>query len=103
MDAVAEVDRGRELYADRAWRDAYAVLSEADRQACLAAEDLERLATAAYMLGRQDMFYEALEHAHHAHLNGGEPLRAAHCAFWIGINFDVQVTDYAVRCGADPV
>lgn len=64
---------------------------------------LERLATAAYILGRQDTFYEALEHAHHVHLNGGEPLRAARCAFWIGINFNVQVTDYAVRCGADPV
>jgi DNA-binding NarL/FixJ family response regulator len=38
------------------------------------------------MLGRQDDFYEALEHAHQAHLNEGEALRAARCAFWIAIN-----------------
>ena len=90
VDAVAEVERGRELYADRAWRGAHAALSQADRQAPLTAEDLERLATAAYMLGRQDEFYEALERAHHAHLNDGGALRAARCAFWIGINLVQQ-------------
>jgi DNA-binding NarL/FixJ family response regulator len=90
MDALAGVEQGRQLYADRAWRDAYAALSQAHRQASLTADDLERLATAAYMLGRQDEFYEALEHAHQAHLNGGEALRAARCAFWIGINLMQQ-------------
>lgn len=90
VNAPAEVERGRELYAHRSWRDAYAALSEAHRQACLTAGDLELLATAAYMLGRQDEFYEALEHAHQAHLNGGEPLLAARCAFWIGINLVQQ-------------
>jgi DNA-binding NarL/FixJ family response regulator len=87
VDALAEVERGRELYAARAWRDAYAVLSEVDR---LAADDLERLATAAYMLGRQDEFFGALERAHQAHLNGGAALRAARCAFWIGVNLVQQ-------------
>jgi DNA-binding NarL/FixJ family response regulator len=38
------------------------------------------------MLGRHDDFYEALERAHQAHLNAGDALRAAHCAFWVGIN-----------------
>jgi DNA-binding NarL/FixJ family response regulator len=90
VDALAEVERGRELYADRAWRDAYAALSEADRQASLEVDDLERMATAAYMLGRQDDFYEALERAHQAYLNGGKMLRAARCAFWVGINLVQQ-------------
>ena len=90
MDALAEVERGRELYASRAWKDAHAALSAADRQVSLEADDLERLATAAYMLGRQDEYYEALERAHQAHLNGGESLPAARCAFWVGINLAQQ-------------
>lgn len=90
MDVLAEVERGRELYAGRAWTGAYAALSQANRHASLKDDDLERLATAAYMLGRQDEFYEALEHAHQAHLNGGEALRAARCAFWVGINLMQQ-------------
>jgi DNA-binding CsgD family transcriptional regulator len=90
VDALAEVERGRELYANRAWSEAYAVLSAAGEGAALAAEDLERLAIAAYMLGREDVFYAALEQAHHAELNGGDPLRAARCAFWLGISLMMQ-------------
>ena len=86
MDALAEVERGRELYADRAWSDAYAALSGADRKAPLTAGDLELLATAAYMLGRHGDFYAALERAHQTHLNAGDALPAGRCAFWVGIN-----------------
>jgi hypothetical protein len=38
------------------------------------------------MLGRDDEYVNALERAHHVYLEGGEPLRAVRCAFWIGIN-----------------
>jgi DNA-binding CsgD family transcriptional regulator len=86
MRALAELERARELYAQRAWRDAHAALSAADRQAPLAAADLELLATAAYMIGRQEEYFELLGRAHRAHLDAGEGLRAADCALWIGIN-----------------
>ncbi|UGS34941.1 LuxR family transcriptional regulator [Capillimicrobium parvum] len=86
MDAVAEVEQGREFYADRAWADAYAALSGADREAALPADDLELLATAAYMVGREDEYFGALSRAHRAHLNAGEALRAARCALWVGMN-----------------
>lgn len=86
MDIVAEIERGRVHCADRAWSDAYAALSGADRETRLAADDLELLATAAYMIGREDEYFGALERAHQARLNGGEALRAARCAFWIGVN-----------------
>ncbi len=90
VDAVAEVEQGREFYAVRAWSDAYAALSGVDRRAPLAADDLELLATAAYMLGRQDEYFDALERSHQAHLNAGEALRAARCALWIGMNLAQQ-------------
>ena len=86
VDAIAAVEQGREFYVDRAWSDAYAALSGADREAALAAEDLDLLATAAYMIGREDEYFHALERAHQAHLNASEALPAARCALWIGMN-----------------
>jgi DNA-binding CsgD family transcriptional regulator len=86
VKALAEVERARELYAQRAWGDAHAALSDLDRRTALSADDLELLATAAYMIGRQEEYFDALGRAHRAHLDAGDGLRAAHCALWIGIN-----------------
>ena len=84
--AINELERGRESYARGAWTDADQSLLDADRAAPLGAEDLELLATSAYMLGRDDDHVSALERAHHAYLDAGEALRAVRCAFWVGIN-----------------
>jgi len=46
------MDRGRESFGRRAWADAFDKLSAADREIPLAPEDLERFATAAYLVGR---------------------------------------------------
>ena len=86
MDAIAELERGRESYATSGWRKAFGSLSRADRAAPLGAEDLELLARAAYMLGRDDDYLSGLQRAHQAHLDAGEVARAARCAFWIGHN-----------------
>jgi DNA-binding NarL/FixJ family response regulator len=86
VHAIAEVERGRESYAKRAWMEAYKSLSAADQAMSLPVDDLELLARAAYMLGRDDDYVGGLERAHHAHLAAGEPLRAARCAWWIGHN-----------------
>jgi DNA-binding CsgD family transcriptional regulator len=85
MDRVEALDGGRDSFARRAWSEAHERLSLADRAAPLDADDLELLATAAYMLGRDDEHVSALERAHHAHLDAGEGLRAARCAVWMGI------------------
>jgi DNA-binding CsgD family transcriptional regulator/tetratricopeptide (TPR) repeat protein len=86
VDAIAEIELGREFYADRAWSNAFAALSGADREAALPADDLELLATAAYMIGREDEYFSALGRAHQAHLNAGEALHAARCALWVAMN-----------------
>jgi DNA-binding CsgD family transcriptional regulator len=72
------------------WKDAHAALSRADRTGAIGADDLERLATAAYMLGRDDEHLSALERAHRAHLAAGETLRAARCAFWVGLHLSLR-------------
>ncbi len=86
VDAIDELGRGRESYARRAWIDAYRSLSQADQAAPLGAEDLDLLATSAFMLGRDDDCLSSLERAHHAYLDAGEAMRAVRCAFWLVIN-----------------
>jgi DNA-binding CsgD family transcriptional regulator len=90
VHAVNEIERGRASYARRAWTDAYESLTLADRAAPLRAEDLELLATSAYMLGRDDDYVSGMERAHHLYLEGGEGLRAGRCAFWICINLSLR-------------
>jgi ATP/maltotriose-dependent transcriptional regulator MalT len=75
--------RGRESFGRRAWADAFAELSAADRESALEPEDLERLATAAYLVGRDEDSVEVWERAHHELLGRGEVLRAARCAGWL--------------------
>jgi DNA-binding NarL/FixJ family response regulator len=84
---VAELEQGREAYAERKWVDAYRALAAADRAEPLGAEDLELVARASYMLGRDDDYVSGLERAHHAYLESGQALPAVRCAWWIGHNF----------------
>jgi DNA-binding CsgD family transcriptional regulator len=76
--------RARELYRQRVWSDAYRALSQADRENALDPEDIESLALAAYLTGRDDEYLSVLERAHHAHLDAGQGARAVRCAFWLG-------------------
>ena len=50
------LEHGREAYVQRRWLDAHAALETADRVTPLGAPDLELLATAASMLGRDDEY-----------------------------------------------
>jgi hypothetical protein len=49
---MGELEHGRECYKRRAWSDAYDALRCADRATPLEASDLDCLATAAYLTGR---------------------------------------------------
>ena len=73
---VEQLQRGRERYRQRAWRDAWRALSLADEASALEGRDLELLATAAYLIGRGDDYLSALARAHHAYLDAGERRRA---------------------------
>lgn len=85
-DAQADLDRGRELVDRREWTDARAALASADAAGELSGEDLELLATTAYMLGDDEQRLDALARAHRAHLEEGRARRAARCAFWAGVD-----------------
>jgi DNA-binding CsgD family transcriptional regulator len=90
VPAAGALARGREAVTGRAWTDAHACLRTADAEQPLQPADLELLGTAAYMLGRDAEYLDVLERAHHAHLARGEPLRAARCAFWMGMHLSLR-------------
>jgi DNA-binding NarL/FixJ family response regulator len=83
MTTADLLDRGRASFERWAWGDAFDQLSAADRQAPLAPEDLERLAAAAYLVGRDAVRDEVLARAHQEWLRLGGAERAARCAFWL--------------------
>ena len=85
MPAVDDLERGRACWARGEWRPAYELLARAHRSAPLGAEDLELLATAAYMRGRDPDYLDNLEHAHRAYLEAGDTARATRTAFWLGM------------------
>jgi ATP/maltotriose-dependent transcriptional regulator MalT len=82
---AAELERGRQAYERKAWREAYEVLSQLAASDALEADDLERLAVAAYLLALDDECGTFLERAHHRFLDDGRTLRAIRCAFWLGM------------------
>ena len=85
MNSTAELVRGRASFARRAWLDAFTELSSADRAAPLEPEDLERFATAAYLIGRYSECEDIWARGHHAYLDREDIRGAARCAFWLAL------------------
>jgi DNA-binding NarL/FixJ family response regulator len=79
------LEGGRKAYAARAWEAAFEALSLVDQEAPLEAEDLERLAWAAGLTGRDETFVALLERLHQGAVDAGDGLRGARYAFWMGM------------------
>lgn len=88
--SASALERGRDAYAARAWSDAHAFLLSADELEPLGPDDLGLLATAAYMLGRDEEWVAAHERAHHLHLEVDAAEPAARAAFWIGFSYALR-------------
>jgi DNA-binding CsgD family transcriptional regulator len=82
MTVADRQTRARDFFERRMWGDAFADLSAAHGEEQLGVEDLERLAVAAYMVGRDDECEDAWTAAHREWLRRAEPERAARAAFW---------------------
>jgi ATP/maltotriose-dependent transcriptional regulator MalT len=80
---VSAVELGREAFARRQWGKAHALLNTGDP---LGVDDLERLAVAAYLLGRDEESDEAWQRAQLECVRLGERERGARCAFWLGLS-----------------
>ena len=93
-----ELLAARDAYERRAWGDAYEGLTAADARTPLAAADLERLAIAAYLLGRPDEFIAAAARAHLEAVRAGDTGLALRAAYGLGMAL-IQRGDMAQGSG----
>ena len=84
MLSADALHRGRACFERQSWREAHELLSQADREAPLAPEDLDRLATCAHLLGDESASADLWARAHQEFQARGDAEQAARCAFWIG-------------------
>jgi len=99
MTAFDAVERGRAAMSRHAWSDAYTRLSAADREVPLDPDDLEQLAIAAHLTGRETECAELWARAHQEFLNRGDVERAARCAFWLAFGLLIQQGEPALSSG----
>ena len=76
------VERARQAFARQEWGEAYTLLADGGT---LAADDLELLAVAAHLVGRDDESSRAWERAHLERARLGESDRATRCAVWLAL------------------
>jgi DNA-binding CsgD family transcriptional regulator len=81
------LDRARDAFDRQAWGRAYADLSAAARDEPLEIDDLERLACAAYLVGRNDESSDVWTQASQECARIGEVARAARFGFWLAFAF----------------
>ncbi|GAA2146628.1 LuxR C-terminal-related transcriptional regulator [Nocardioides koreensis] len=77
------IGRAREAFDKQAWRRAYDELSAAAVVEPLEVDDLERLASAAYLAGLSEASRSAWISAHETCAHVGDVARAVRCAFWL--------------------
>jgi len=68
------------------WAGDYARFATADQQAPLRAEDLERWAVAAHLIGEDDQLVALRDRAYRQYLDRGLTEQAARCVFWLGFH-----------------
>jgi len=81
---ISAVGAAREALEGHRWKEAFDLLTQADREGTLGPEDLEALAQAAWFTAQADLAIEAKERAFKAYLDQGNRSRAAALAFDIG-------------------
>jgi DNA-binding NarL/FixJ family response regulator len=96
---TVELDGGRAAFRRRAWVEAHARLSAVDATSPLDPEDLERLATACYLIGRRDEGVAVWSRAFSELVARGEPRRAARCGFWLAFGLFNSGGDVALAGG----
>ena len=84
MPDTEQLTIGRDAFTARAWAQAYEALSAADEDSALGADDLDRLALAAYLAGHDDAYDRALERSVRL-LIDDDRRRAARAAFWLAL------------------
>ena len=77
--------RARDAYRRGAWGDVYTMLSTADQRSPVGTADLALLATAAYLLGLDEVGDDLSAREYRELVRQGDWAAAARCAAWLGI------------------
>jgi DNA-binding NarL/FixJ family response regulator len=85
MGREQDLDQGRAAFARDAWREAYDLLCAADAAAPLSPDDLERLATAAFLVGQDEQAGELMSRLSREAESRGDAPEAARAAFWVAL------------------
>ncbi len=93
---VNPLGAGREHFARREWAAAYDALVSTEPET-LDAADCERVAVAAYLIGRDGPSAQAWERAYRRHVEAEASDEAARCAFWLG--FGLLMTGQMAQAG----
>jgi ATP/maltotriose-dependent transcriptional regulator MalT len=83
MKEAQALERGRESFDRKAWAESYRLLQAAERETPLEPEDLERLAVAACLMGRDQEYEGYCTRAHQTFLARGDQAGAARSACWL--------------------
>jgi len=67
------------------WTETYAQLLKEDQEHTLEPDELETLALAAYLTGRDTESFQIFERAHQGYLDREKTKKAVRCAFWLGL------------------
>ncbi|HEU5484960.1 MAG TPA: hypothetical protein VFU98_08650, partial [Microlunatus sp.] len=90
-------ERGRAAYRRREWSDAFACLSEADRDTPLDAADLDLLTVAARLTGRDEAADDYAARCYESWLSAGRPRPAARRAAWLSLQLLIRGEDVPCR------
>jgi tetratricopeptide (TPR) repeat protein len=86
VDTSSVLGRARAALARQAWPEAFTGFGEADSQTRLAADDLDRWATAAVWMNRPDVSIAARERAHAQYVKADQPARAGGAAIELALD-----------------
>jgi DNA-binding CsgD family transcriptional regulator len=85
MSRVSSIDKALQAFQNRSWKEAYALFSAGENQTSLEPQYLEKLAIAAYLIGKDKESTETWTRAHQEFLNQNNKEQSARCAFWLGM------------------
>jgi ATP/maltotriose-dependent transcriptional regulator MalT len=88
--APEDVERGRAAFAQNSMEEAFTLLSSADADSPLGADDLEILAQCAYFTGRDEESAEAHRRSYAEYQRSGAPRHAAMCAYWLHLLYAMK-------------
>jgi len=80
---VTTAEQGRAAFEAAAWTDAYEQFTRADAESELDPEDIERLATVAFLVGKEAESSDLWARAHQRYVRLGDIERAAGCITWL--------------------